>query len=158
MKKPLILIATFAAVTLSGCTAIDTTGIWNAIEDLKDEQEKMQEQLDAQQALLNALANNLSIVSIAPTEEGFLLTLSDGTTFPVKHGEKGEKGEKGDDGDTLFQSVTWDDNYVYFTLADGTMITIPLTSDDCHNETTNSFPPANQIWYTSIDGNIVKPY
>lgn len=39
-------------------------------------------------------------------------------------GEKGEKGDKGDAGDTMFQSVTQDDNYVYFTLADGTIIKI----------------------------------
>ena len=39
-------------------------------------------------------------------------------------GEQGEKGDKGDPGDTMFQSVTQDDNYVYFTLADGTVIAI----------------------------------
>ena len=39
-------------------------------------------------------------------------------------GDKGEKGDKGDAGDTMFQSVTQDTNYVYFTLADGTLIKI----------------------------------
>jgi hypothetical protein len=39
-------------------------------------------------------------------------------------GEDGEKGDKGDTGDSMFQSVTQDENYVYFTLADGTMIKI----------------------------------
>lgn len=34
------------------------------------------------------------------------------------------KGDKGDDGDSMFQSVTQDENYVYFTLADGTVIKI----------------------------------
>ena len=34
------------------------------------------------------------------------------------------KGEKGDKGDSMFQSVTQDENYVYFTLADGTVIKI----------------------------------
>ncbi len=40
-------------------------------------------------------------------------------------GEKGDKGDKGDAGDTIFRSVTQDDNYVYFTLADGTLIKLP---------------------------------
>ena len=39
-------------------------------------------------------------------------------------GNKGDKGDKGEDGDSMFQSVTQDDNYVYFTLADGTIIKI----------------------------------
>ena len=47
---------------------------------------------------------------------------SDGTKG--EKGEKGEKGDKGDAGDTMFQSVTQDTNYVYFTLADGTLIKI----------------------------------
>ena len=34
-------------------------------------------------------------------------------------------GEDGNDGDSFFQDVTQDEQYVYFTLADGTTITIP---------------------------------
>ena len=40
------------------------------------------------------------------------------------NGQAGEKGEKGDTGDSMFQSVTQDADNVYFTLADGTVITI----------------------------------
>ncbi|MCM1034912.1 MAG: leucine-rich repeat protein [Paludibacter sp.] len=39
-------------------------------------------------------------------------------------GEQGDKGDPGTDGDSMFSSVTYDDNYVYFTLADGTVIQI----------------------------------
>ena len=45
-------------------------------------------------------------------------------------GDKGDKGEDGtngtdgQDGDSMFQSVTYDDNNVYFTLANGTLLTI----------------------------------
>ena len=34
-------------------------------------------------------------------------------------------GDAGKDGDSFFQSVTQDDRFVYFTLADGTVITLP---------------------------------
>lgn len=44
-------------------------------------------------------------------------------------GAKGDKGDKGDAGDSMFQSVTQDDNYVYFTLIDGTIITIRKSTD-----------------------------
>lgn len=39
-------------------------------------------------------------------------------------GAQGDKGDKGDTGDSFFQSVTQDDDYVYFTLTDGTVIKI----------------------------------
>ena len=45
-------------------------------------------------------------------------------------GEKGDKGDKGDTGDSMFQSVTQDDSYVYFTLADGTLIKINKNTNE----------------------------
>ena len=39
-------------------------------------------------------------------------------------GDKGDKGDKGDAGDSMFQSVTQDADNVYFTLTNGTVITI----------------------------------
>ena len=40
-------------------------------------------------------------------------------------GNDGIDGENGEDGDSIFKSVTQDDEYVYFNLSDGTMITLP---------------------------------
>lgn len=40
-------------------------------------------------------------------------------------GDNGNDGQNGQDGDSMFQSVTQDENYVYFTLANGTVITVP---------------------------------
>lgn len=39
-------------------------------------------------------------------------------------GEDGKDGSNGADGDSVFKSVTQDDEYVYFNLADGSMITL----------------------------------
>lgn len=66
-----------------------------------------------------------------------------------EQGEQGEKGDQGEPGDSFIESVTWDDEYVYFTFSDGTVVAIPLD---------NKSQPTNQIWYTSTDGNIVTPY
>ena len=41
-----------------------------------------------------------------------------------KDGQNGADGKDGQDGDSMFQSVTQDESYVYFTLADGTVIKI----------------------------------
>ena len=43
-------------------------------------------------------------------------------------GETGPQGPQGPKGDSLFKSVTQDESNVYFTLADGTKITIPTES------------------------------
>ena len=40
-------------------------------------------------------------------------------------GANGADGKDGKDGDSFFQSVTQDEQFVYFTLSDGTVITIP---------------------------------
>ena len=47
-----------------------------------------------------------------------------------QNGSNGTNGKDGQDGDSMFQSVTQDDNYVYFTLADGTVIKIAKANGD----------------------------
>ncbi|MBR5443239.1 MAG: InlB B-repeat-containing protein [Paludibacteraceae bacterium] len=47
-----------------------------------------------------------------------------------KDGQNGTDGKDGQDGDSMFQSVTQDENYVYFTLADGTVIKIAKASKE----------------------------
>ena len=47
-----------------------------------------------------------------------------------KDGQNGADGKDGQDGDSMFQSVTEDDDYVYFTLSDGSVIKIPKGSDN----------------------------
>ena len=64
------------------------------------------------------------------------------------NGSDGVNGEDGRDGDSFFRSVTQDDENVYFTLADGTVITIQKSQ-----KATNS-----RIYYTSSDGEIIQPY
>ena len=73
-------------------------------------------------------------------------------------GKDGENGKDGADGDSLFQSVTWDEEYAYFTLSDGSVITIPLASGATGGEEEGDLPPANEIWYTSTDGEVVEVY
>ena len=58
-------------------------------------------------------------------EEGYwYVSYDNGTTWTQLGKAVGDNGEKGEDGDSMFQSVTQDENYVYFTLADGTVIKI----------------------------------
>ena len=54
----------------------------------------------------------------------WFVSYDEGETWTQEGKAKGDKGDKGDTGDSMFQSVTQDANYVYFTLADGTVIKI----------------------------------
>ena len=56
-----------------------------------------------------------------------------------------------DDGDSMFTDVTYDDDYVYLTLSDGTILVLPRSEDYL-------LVPTNQIWYTSTSGEVVTPY
>lgn len=82
-------------------------------------------------------------------------------------------GEDGTDGDGLFSAITWDEEFVYFTLTNGTVITLPLASSTPEvpdggegeggeveepKEEDPTLCPANEIWYTSTDGKVVRPY
>ena len=54
-----------------------------------------------------------------------------------KDGQNGADGKDGQDGDSMFQSVTQDENYVYFTLADGTVIKIAKRNNN--NQSNDEF-------------------
>lgn len=47
-----------------------------------------------------------------------------------RDGVDGQDGQDGQDGDSMFQSVTQDDDFVYFTLANGTVLKISKYKDD----------------------------
>ena len=63
-----------------------------------------------------------------------------------KDGQNGADGKDGQDGDSMFQSVTQDENYVYFTLADGTVIRIARGSS-------NDQPNSEFIFTITYDAN-----
>ena len=54
-----------------------------------------------------------------------------------KDGQNGADGKNGQNGDSMFQSVTQDENYVYFTLSDGTVIKIAKGNDN--NQSNDDF-------------------
>ena len=63
------------------------------------------------------------------------------------NGTNGKDGKDGQDGDSMFQSVTQDDDYVYFTLADGTVIKIAKGSGS------NDQPNSEFIFTITYDPN-----
>ena len=85
-------------------------------------------------------------------ENGYwLISYDNGSTWQElgkATGEDGKDGADGTDGDSMFKGVTYDDDFVYITLIDGSKLVIPRVP----------YPANNEIWYTSTDSQIVKPY
>ena len=67
----------------------------------------------------------------------------------------GKATSESSDKDELITNVTYDNEYVYITLADGTKLAVPRNNKNSNNNEANV--PKNQIWYTSTDGKIITP-
>lgn len=76
--------------------------------------------------LLDDNGNKIIVAGITPQlkieNEYWYISYDNGATWTQLGKATGEDGK---DGDSFFQSVTQDEQYVYFTLADGTQITLP---------------------------------
>lgn len=99
MKKIGFIILMLAFIVFTGCNQDDI----NQLRKDLDEQaarllvlEAWQEQLNANittlQNLINAQQQGKSIVSVTPTEEGYIIKLSDGTELVIRHGDSGNSG------------------------------------------------------------------
>ena len=70
-------------------------------------------------------------------------------------GADGSDGADGEDGDSIFKSVTQDDEYVYFNLADGTMITLPKhDKENIQFEDLRVKAICCKMWDTNYDGEL----
>lgn len=138
MKKLFTLLTAIFAVFVSSCT-YDDTALVEDLNNLRNEVENLKDQVDEQQTLLNALANQLTIISIEATSEGYIITFSDNSTITINHGKDGANGKDGADGkDSSIINIEWDEDSVSFTLSDGTILVIPLESIETAPEIPNN--------------------
>ena len=82
--------------------------------------------------LLDDNGNKIIVAGITPQlkieNDYWYISYDNGSTWTQLGKATGEDGVDGNDGDSFFQSVTQDEQYVYFTLADGTQITLPKSA------------------------------
>lgn len=131
MKRFFILMAVaLVGMTLAGCE-YDDGELWGAINELEGRVEQNEEDIATLAALLEAQSGGKTIASTEYTDEGVVLTFSDGSTILIKHGRdgkdgaNGQDGQDGKDGDSFFVSIEETDSSVVITLADGRVITLP---------------------------------
>ena len=145
MKKLFLLLAPLTLGLMVGCSSDDST-ILDKIAEMEREHDEMQAQIDAQQKLLDALANKLTITDVIQTSNGYTITLSDGTSMTIKDGEPG---------DNFIESIVVGEEDVTFTLTDGTVIVIPLGRSSSGSGDT--YAENNKIYYTTSDNTKLFP-
>lgn len=92
MRKLLLLSVALLGISFASCE-YDDTDLWGAVEDVADRVTVLEnavknanKNIDALQALITALQNQVSVVSVKQTAEGYVIQFSDGTTATITNG------------------------------------------------------------------------
>lgn len=121
MRKIYLLMAALAtSFVMNAC--YDDDDLWNKVNNLETKVEANAQDIETLSALINALNEGKVIVNTEQTENGYVITFSDGTTIEVSNGKDGESGK---DGDSFFTSVEDKGNSVIITMVDGSVIELP---------------------------------
>ena len=122
MRKFLCLALSVAAtlMTMTGCSYDEA--IWNEVEQIKDRVEtlekaviKTNEDIVALQTIVAALQNNVYVVAVNTTADGYIIEFSDGTTATINNGKDGANGQNGTNAPIISVKQAEDGNY-YWTM------------------------------------------
>ncbi len=130
MRKFLCLacgvVATLAAMV--GCSYNDDA-IWNEVNQIKDRVAtleetviKTNEDIVALQTIVNALQNNVYVVAVTTTTNGYVIEFSDGTTATIANGKDGANGTNGVNAPII--SIEQDEDGDYYWTIDGEWLLI----------------------------------
>ena len=112
MKRILVMVASAALVLgMAGCSDLN-----DRVDQLETDVKSLQDGIDN---LKKAVEAKLTITDVTPTENGSIVTFSDGSTLTIDDGK---------DGDTLIGSIEVKDGVAYITLADGTSFTFAVST------------------------------
>lgn len=135
-----------AMLTAITACSFDDEPLWNKIEEMEGEIDQNRSDIETLTALMDALSGGKVIVATETTDEGVVLTFSDGSKVTIRNGangadgkdgadgEDGKDGVDGKDGDSMFESVEETDTEVIITLTDGRVIRLPKAGDNTGNE------------------------
>lgn len=141
---------------LVGCS-YDDGAIWDKFNELEEEIDQNREDIETLTALMDALSAGKVIISTETTNEGVVLTFSDGSKVTIRNGKDGKDGadgkdgvdgkdgadgkdgvdgtdgkdgKDGKDGDSMFESVEETETEVIITLTDGRVIRLPKAGSE----------------------------
>lgn len=158
MRKQVFLALSVVAMltALVGCS-YDDGAIWDKFNELEEEIDQNREDIETLTALMDALSAGKVIISTETTNEGVVLTFSDGSKVTIRNGKDGKDGadgkdgvdgkdgadgkdgvdgtdgkdgKDGKDGDSMFESVEETETEVIITLTDGRVIRLPKAGSE----------------------------
>jgi hypothetical protein len=92
MKKRLLyLFVVLISIISYGCKEYDDTEVWDSINSLE-------QRMSAMETVMNAYKNNLLIKSVDETDNGYVITFTDGSSTTISNGKDGRDGVDGKDG------------------------------------------------------------
>ncbi len=152
MRKVVCLaLGVVAMLTALTSCSFDDEPLWNKINEMEGEIDQNRSDIETLTALMDALSGGKVIVATETTDEGVVLTFSDGSKVTIRNGEDGKDGENGKDGtdgedgkdgadgtdgkdgkdgDSMFESVEETDTEVIITLTDGRVIRLPKAGSE----------------------------
>lgn len=94
-----------AAASVVSCSKYDDSDLWNEVNGIKDRVTNIESQLSDMnsgirqlQTLIDAVKDNIYIVSFTRVEGGYEIVLSDGRRVTIRDGKDGQDGKDGVDG------------------------------------------------------------
>lgn len=135
--KTKVLVMVILTFTMSGCVKFDDSHLWDSINSLNDRVERLEDICDrmntnisALQAIVQALENNDAVTSVSslPDASGYTITFASGKVITIYNGTDGKDGEDGkdglngtdgQDGRTPIISIRQDVDGVYYWTVDG---------------------------------------
>ena len=112
-----------ALTAMVGCS-YDDEALWNEVEQIKDRVTtleeaviKTNEDIVALQTIVEALQNNVYVVAVNTTADGYVIEFSDGTTATINNGKDGANGQNGTNAPVI--SVKQDEDGNYYWTMDG---------------------------------------
>ena len=110
-----------ALTAMVGCS-YDDEALWNEVEQIKDRVTtleeaviKTNEDIVALQTIVEALQNNVYVVAVNTTADGYVIEFSDGTTATINNGKDGANGQNGTNAPVISVKQAEDGNY-YWTM------------------------------------------
>lgn len=79
------------------------------------------------ETLIGDLITDITPIIEDEVEVGYTMSFLHHDPINIYHGKKGDKGDKGEQGDSMLQSITQDEDSVYFTLANGSVVALQKT-------------------------------
>ena len=124
-------------------------GIENRVSNLEDALKQLNEKdIPSLRELVRAIQNNITVTAVVETENGYVISFSDGTTATLRNGKDGKAGRDGVDG---IDGVDGNTPVIGITLVDGVYVWT-VNGDILKDDAGNPIPVTGNDGKDGTDG------